>query len=370
MNQIIILKKNLASRGGLENQTFQIASAFQKKGFDVTFLTSGKIDPYFQNAVFQFHSFPLKSGMNFLKIYEFDRHCQNFLKSNPAKIVFGMERNRFQTHIRLGNGIHRAYLNHIGQFEGIGQRFSHLFNPGHHTFLSFEKAALEHPDLQVIIANSTMVQKEITQYYNVDPSKIHVLHNGVDWQGMQTDFDTKPDFTRFGLDPLKFQFLFVGHNYKRKGLDLLLKALSKLKNYQLSVVGRDRNLAYYQNLAKSLKIEKNIFFFGPQENVRPFYQIADCLVIPSLYDPFSNATVEALAMGVFVVSSKTNGGHEILNILNGSTIEALASIESIEESLNLALKNKKTKESAARIRDSVKHLDFSNQLDQLVRICV
>ena len=44
----------------------------------------------------------------------------------------------------------------------------------------------------------------------------------------------------------------------------------------------------------------------------PFYQMADALVIPSFYDPFANVTVEALAMGLFVLSSKHNGGPEIL----------------------------------------------------------
>ncbi|HSX04442.1 MAG TPA: glycosyltransferase family 4 protein [Rhabdochlamydiaceae bacterium] len=370
MNEIVILKKNLAHRGGLENQTFQIAQAFQKKGFNVTFLTSGKIDPHFQNSALQFHSFFLKSWMNFLKVGEFDRLCQKHLKNHPAKIIFGMERNCFQTHLRLGNGIHRAYLTHLSQFETPAQRFAHFFNPGHRTFLKLEKAALEHPDLRIIIANSAMVKEEILHYYKVDPSKIHVLHNGVDWKGMQTDFERQPDFARFGLDSSKFQFLFVGHNYKRKGLDLLLKALSKLKDYQLSVVGQDRNIGFYKQLAKSLKMDQNIFFFGPQANVRPFYQIADCLVIPSIYDPFSNATLEALGMGVYVVSSKTNGGHEVLSKFSGSTIADLRSLDSFVESLQLAQKQKKTAGSAQRIRDSIKHLDFSIQLEELIRICV
>jgi UDP-glucose:(heptosyl)LPS alpha-1,3-glucosyltransferase len=360
MNEIIFLKKSLSGRGGLENQTFQITQAFQKKGYKVTCLTSGTIDPYFQNL--HCVCFPVKSRMNFLKVLEFDRNCQDYLKRHPAQIVFGMERNRFQTHLRLGNGIHRAYLDHIRKFEGIGKRLSHLFNPAHQTFLKLEKRALEHPDLKVIIANSFMVQKEILHYYDVDPSKIHVLHNGVDWHGRQNDFEQWEVHKQE-----KFQFLFVGHNYRRKGLDLLLKGLSKLKDYELSVVGHDRHLKVYQNLAESLGIEKNVRFFGAQTNLIPFYQKADCLVIPSLYDPFSNATTEALAMGVYVLSSKTNGGHEVLQDFSGHTIDDL---HSMTGSLQKAMMHKKSMERAKKIRDSIKHLDFSHQLKTLIEVCV
>ena len=127
MNEVVFLKKSLAGRGGLENQTFRIAQGFQERGYKVTCLTSGTIDPYFQDL--RCVCFPVKSRMNFLKVLEFDRNCQDYLKQYPAKIVFGMERNSFQTHLRLGNGIHRAYLDHIRKFEGMGKKLSHLFNP-------------------------------------------------------------------------------------------------------------------------------------------------------------------------------------------------------------------------------------------------
>ncbi len=58
--------------------------------------------------------------------------------------------------------------------------------------------------------------------------------------------------------------------------------------------------------------------------MRPFYQLADALAIPSFYDPFANVTVEALAMGLFVVSSRSNGGFEILDPSKGIIIENLS----------------------------------------------
>jgi len=105
-------------------------------------------------------------------------------------------------------------------------------------------------------------------------------------------------------------------------------------------------------------------FFGPQKEILPFYKKADALVIPSFYDPFANVTVEALAMGLFVVSSKTNGGSEALTKTNGVVVK-----DSLIDALETALKKPKTKERASQIRESVKHLDFSNQMRLFLEAC-
>ena len=126
-----------------------------------------------------------------------------------------------------------------------------------------------------------------------------------------------------------------------------------------------------QYLAKvvQLNLTENVHFFGPSQEIRRFYQLADCLVIPSFYDPFANVTVEALAMGLFVVSSKNNGGHEILNAQNGAVIDDLLSEDAMVAALETALNNRKTENSSHMIRESVKHLDFSNQLRTLMDSC-
>ena len=203
-----------------------------------------------------------------------------------------------------------------------------------------------------------------------------IIHNGVEWDEMETDFQSWPAdkealCERYGLPRTAFHFLFVGHGYKRKGLDLLLRALSQLpkEDVFLSVVGKDKRMEWYQSYADQLGIGDRVRFFGPQQDSRPFYQLADSLVIPSFYDPFANVTVEALAMGLFVVSSKNNGGHEILDEKNGAVIENLLDPEEVASALENSLAHRKTKESARFARLSVAHLDFSKQLNKLINAC-
>ena len=366
---VTLIKSELFRQGGLEKYSWQIAADFCAIGSSVTVLTTGKPLPPFAHPLLNVVSLPVRCHLSFLNILSFDKACSEYLARAPTPIIFSLDRNRFQTHIRAGNGVHAAYLKRRSQEEGVVKQLSFALNPLHRAILSLEKKAFEHTGLKTLFTNSEMVKQEILQFYRTDPKKIQVVHNGVEWEAMQSAFDLwetqrKKILTELQLDSEALQFLFIGHNFRRKGLEKLLQALALIKHeyFQLSVIGKDKNLTYYQDLIQKLGLSKKVFIFGPQKETARFYQIADCIVIPSLYDPFANVTVEALAMGVFVLSSKNNGGHEVLTERNGHVIECLDDPEAFAETLKMALSRPKSKDSAASIRQSVKHLDFSNQL--------
>ncbi len=352
---IVLLKSHLAKMGGAEKYALRLASFFKEKTA-VTILSSGP------TVLSDISILTEKcSLLSFLHTLEFDKWCTQKIKELNPDVIFGLDRNRYQTHIRASNGVHAAYLEHRAKNEGLLKGLEFKINPLHRILLKLEKEGFEHPGLQKLFTNSHMVKEEILKFYNVSPQKIEVIHNGVEWQEMQKDFDLWPEKKD---TKAPFQFLFLGHNYRRKGLDKLLLGLSLLKEkeWHLSVVGKEKNIEDFVKLAKKLALEKKVTFFGQKPNIKFFYQIADCLVIPSFYDPFANVTVEALAMGLFVVSSKTNGGHEIINKENGAVIEDLYNPESIAASLAIALEHPKTRGSSQNIRNSVKHLDFATQL--------
>lgn len=362
---VAILKTDVKTKGGLEKAAHRIASGFSEKGAKVSILTTGKTDLPHVHAI-------QTIGPQFFKIEQFDHFVQKWVDKWQPDIVFGMDRNRYQTHIRAGNGVHAAFLKSRILTEGKLKYFSCLLNPFHRKILQIEKEAFENPNLQKVFANSKMVKQEIINHFQINPQKIEILYNGVEWKELTPHFQQWDDvkmthYKNFNLDPDAFQFLFIGNGFLRKGLSPLLKALPLLKNqnYQLSIVGKDKNLSKFQNLAAPLKVK----FFGPQTNVFPFYQMADATLIPSFYDPFANITVESLAMGVPVISSKTNGGSEILNNQNGFIIDDLLSIESIADTMDKAMDQKKTMDQSILIRETVKHLDFSNYLQTLIQSC-
>ncbi len=360
--QIVLLKGQIASQGGLEKYTLHIARAFVAHGCDVTLLTTGEIPSLFRETC-QVISLIPRSRLSVLHLYRFDRACQQWLKQNPREIVFGLDRNSFQTHYRAGDGVHRAYLAQRSLIENPLKKITFSLNPLHRMILRLEKEAFENPELQRLFTNSEMVRQEILQYYNVDPERIEVVHNGVQWAQWQTHFDQTPK-----RSPGPFQFLFIGHGYQRKGLAFLLQGLERLKDlsWELTIIGKDKRQAEFQQMAQRMKLSDRIRFFGPLSDVVPFYQAADALVVPSIYDPFANVTVEALAMGLFVVSSAYNGGKEVLTKESGTIIEDLTDPDSVATALKVALERPKKPETAIALRKSIQHLDFPQQLNRIV----
>lgn len=373
---VVLLKSNSGHSGGLEKYASRIAAGFVKQDARVSILTTQIPAQLATSSSITFYPIKTSPWPPSLRMEQFDKQVQVWLKSAKADLVFGMDRNRFQTHIRAGNGVHIAYLKSRRLAEGNLKYWLCRINPMHQKILELEKAAFENPSLQKLFANSFLVRDQLLEHYNINQNKIEVIHNGVEWQEMQSSFDAmeeeKPKaIQKFHLNPDVFHFLFIGNGYLRKGLFHLLIALSKIKtkDFQLSVVGKDNQMEFYKSQVHKLGLQNKVLFFGPQEDITPFYQLADSLIIPSFYDPFANVTIEALAMGLSVISSKYNGGHEILNNENGIIIDDLLNTESIVASLELCLKRPKTLQRAQLIRESVAHLDFSKQLKKLIQAC-
>lgn len=372
-NRITLLKSSLTQTGGLEKYTWQIAQRFCQKKFPVTLLTTGISTPPFESEYLKVVSFPIDHRLSVLNLIRFNRCCKQYLEKYPTPIVFGLDRNQFQTHIRAGNGVHAAYLHYRAQEEGLYKKLSFFFNPLHQMTLQLEKKAFEHPELEILFTNSHLVKQEVLAYYDIAPEKIQVVHNGVEWIALRPYFQSWHEKKEALLKKLKLpspchHFLFIGNNYRRKGLSKLLQALALIKNqdFHLSVIGKEYYLSDFEQQVMELNLTSKVTFFGPRKDAYQFYQYADTLVIPSFYDPFANVTVEALAMGLFVVSSARNGGSEVLSPTTGTVIESLEDISSFAQALQTALSCPKTEKSAFAIRESVKNLDFSFQLDRMV----
>ncbi|PIS01115.1 MAG: hypothetical protein COT84_03855 [Chlamydiae bacterium CG10_big_fil_rev_8_21_14_0_10_35_9] len=375
MKKVVLLKSNINRKGGLEKNAWKIAEALYRKGHPVTILTTNPTPIY--HAHFSIKSYPQNKLLpSFYKIQAFDNFCKNQIANDSSQIIFGMDRNRYQTHIRAGNGVHKAYLERRKNQESFFKAFSFPINPLHRLVLDIEKTAFESPFLQKLLVNSFLVKNEVLKYYNVDPAKIHVIHNGVEYSEMQLAFEksfslSRPLLQSCNYKKKDFTFLFIGNGYARKGLTQILQAMSKIKEkpFHLLVVGKDKKSVYYQKLANELGLSEKVSFFGPQNNITPFYQVSDALILPSFYDPFANVTVEALAMGLFVITSKDNGASEVINSSSGLVLENVQDIATLSSALEYSISHKqKTKLLAHTIRKTVEHLDYNLQLEKVMEI--
>lgn len=110
----------------------------------------------------------------------------------------------------------------------------------------------------------------------------------------------------------KVHFLFLGRIMKEKGMDELFYAARKLKaeGYQfvLNLVGFFED--EYEKEVKKLQEEKIAVFHGFQTETRPYYGMADCVVMPSYHEGMSNVNLEAAATGRVVITTDIPGCRE------------------------------------------------------------
>ncbi len=99
--KIAILKSGLSRTGGLEKYTWRLARALQQKNHAVTLVSTDSPPESELSIVAQ----PLKSILSFRKVQEYDAYCNQVLDTLQPDVIFGMDRNRFQTHLRAGNGV-------------------------------------------------------------------------------------------------------------------------------------------------------------------------------------------------------------------------------------------------------------------------
>lgn len=253
-----------------------------------------------------------------------------------GKVVAEMDVDIVQSQVRLpgcdiyraGGGVHREWLKQRNRIVGSLRRLSTRVGLFHRYKLAAESELYADPRLRAVICNSKMVKKEIEQYFDVPPEKIHVVYNSVDLQG----FDPRrlrehrgAVRNRLGVNEGTTVFLFVGSGFERKGLDALLEAMAALpKDCFLIVVGKDRQAGAYQRKSRALGIAERVWFAGVQKDVRPFYAAADAFVLPTLYDAFANTVLEAMAAALPVITSCKCGAVDIIdNGSNGFVCDAL-----------------------------------------------
>jgi UDP-glucose:(heptosyl)LPS alpha-1,3-glucosyltransferase len=257
----------------------------------------------------------------------FSRAVQAIIAQGRFDLVQSHERIPGCHVYRAGDGVHATWLELRGRAQNAAQRFATRAHPWHRYVLEAEAAMSSHPDLQAVICNSRMVKDDIARRFGVAEAKLHLIHNGVDTAHFHPGLRDEHRAAlrkKVGAGDTARIVLFVGSGFERKGVATLLDALARLPpEVQLWVVGRDRAQAALERRAARLGVSHRVRFFGPQPDVRPFYGAADLFCLPTRYDPFPNAALEALACGLPVVTTTSCGAAElIVEGSNGSVCEA------------------------------------------------
>jgi UDP-glucose:(heptosyl)LPS alpha-1,3-glucosyltransferase len=185
---------------------------------------------------------------------------------------------------------------------------------------NIEHAMLTGPRPPVVLSLSEYVKNEMRLHYpDLPDDRLVTLFNAVDTD--RFDPAARPGAgpavrERFGLErPGTVVALMIAQDFERKGLREAILATcrggSEAARPSLLVVGKEDTRKYEQLASRSCDV-KDVTFAGRTDDPYAFYQAADFFVLPTRHDPCSLVVLEALAMGLPVVSTVFNGACEIM----------------------------------------------------------
>lgn len=308
--------------------------------------------------------------------WSFARGVQTIIASGKYDLVQSHERIPGCHIYRAGDGVHATWLALRAASRSPLARLTERLSPWHRYTLHAEAAMFRHPDLSAVICNSHMVRDDIAQRFGIPLEKLPVIYNGVDLEHFHPRLRATHRETmraKVGAGYTVPIVLFVGSGFERKGLPTLLDAFALLPTSaaQLWVVGHDKATLAMQKKAEKLGLAKRVRFWGPQKDVRPFYGAADIFALPTLYDPFPNAALEALACGLPLITTTTCGAAELVTAANGRVVAAhhpeslAAAISTLCETMCEAGRATAMQTAA---RASVNNLDLARMAEKLTAL--
>ncbi len=158
---------------------------------------------------------------------------------------------------------------------------------------------------------------------------VRVISSGVDLNHFRPDPSVNRTEIRgrYGLDPQRTIFLYVGRIDREKRLEILLRAFHRLNrdDLQLAIAGRGRNSKMLQSLARRLHLDRHVVFIGyvPSKDLPALLNSADIFAMPSEAELQSIATLEAMGTGRPVLAADAQALPELVeNGVNGYLFRA------------------------------------------------
>ena len=350
--RIAVLRKKYTFHGGAEGFSGSFIENLANAGEEIhIFAIKWQSGSAHKNI--HFHKVPSITFNSFLRDLGFAAVSCHMLKRRRKDfdIIQTHDKTLYQDVYRAGDGCHIEWLKQRWKRTGLGGRLSVVMNPYHWLILALERSILNGHKFQKIIAISEMVKRNITDNYKVSPADIEVIYNGVDLEKFHPanrgKFRTEIR-RQYGVSDTDFVVLFMGSGFERKGVGYLMKAVESVKEpVTVMIVGKGKPPPL-SPLTKggqggSIPRRHKIIFCGPQKDSYKYYAAADIFVFPTMYEPFGNVHLEALASGLPVITTKNSGASEIIKDgVQGFVVREPEDIKSIAEKIQFFIHNRES----------------------------
>jgi UDP-glucose:(heptosyl)LPS alpha-1,3-glucosyltransferase len=214
-----------------------------------------------------------------------------------------------------------------------------LFDGKERLLLALEHGLLKNRIPPLIIVPSEYVRNQLEERYELPHEYVRRVFNGVR-VGLPAQVAREQARHRvretFCLEEPRLVAIFVGHNFRRKGLARMIESLARpaAQTWNLLVVGRGAT-AHYERYAEQLGVLDRIRFLGSRPDVVELYCAADACVLPTYNDPCSRTILEALSLGLPCITTAYDGSSEcIRDGEHGFVIDSPESVDALANALN------------------------------------
>ncbi len=291
------------------------------------------------NSCVRFHRVPILMFPRFLKQVSFAYFSNKMIRGQNYDLVHGHDRI-LQMDLLTMHGIpHRAWIKQVRQKpQGLFDR----------SLDWLEKKGLKGPNIPLVMPVSSLVKNELLKRYDIPQSKIRVIHPGVSTERFSSLRKEKHNHEireRHGLSPDDIIVLFVGMNFEIKRLGLVMKSIAKLRErvpnfpqLKLMVVGKG-DQRHYRRIAWDLGISEQVIFTGVVHDVEKYFLASDIFAMPSVFDTFGLAVLEALAARLPVIITRSVGARDLVDDgVNGFILDRNPSTSDFARKLEILLK--------------------------------
>ena len=325
---ITICTKHFSANGGQERFCVRLASFLAGRGHKVKVLAvSGAPIAGVDLRIIPTPAIIPRSARDWM----YGKILARAMVSHSADVSFGDQKTWGCSVIRPGGGAERQYWRRR-LFNQRNRINPGVMRPGMLIKMYFDMRAeangYNSDKLKCVIANSRMVRNGLLDSFPGLSGKVEVVYNGADIDRFTPDNADKwrrETAAGIGLNPDCLTGVFVANNFALKGLRQAIETIAGLTNggkhsVQLIIAGGGRSKRYAQLIRKK-GLQDFVRFTGQSEEMERYYAAADFLLFPTFYDPCANVTLEALAAGLPVITTKMNGAHELLDDRHGCVVD-------------------------------------------------
>jgi len=294
--------------GGAEGFVFELTERLaENRAFEIHVLANRWRR---QNRRIVFHKVPILPFPRWIKPVSYAFFADRVIRRQRFHIVHSHERI-FRPDLFTFHGIpHRTWV------QKARRKTMSLFD---HATAWIEKKGMGCQTLQQILPVSGLVKDELLTVYPKVASRVTVHHPGISvgqFMGLNKTVCRADVVKRHGIDPSNIVILFVGMNFEIKRLGLVIRGIAGLPEAMKSRVtllvagkGDERR---YRKLAATLGIDRRVVFAGVVDPMAPYYLAGDIFAMPSYFDTFGLAVLEAMAAGLPVIITNRVGARDFV----------------------------------------------------------